>query len=329
LKINNETKVGALAAVAITILVLGYNFLSGRDSLWSNGKTYYVKFYDLKGLTKANPVIYKGYRIGQVSKLKWDKNEQSFVAELDIQKDIIISEGSIATIADNDLFGTKAILITLGESKTEAKDNTFLKGEIKVGMAESIGNSLGPISEHLDSLISNLNATLSGSALKGTLANLEATTSNLKGTSLKIDQILLDNQVKLNAIFANVESITGNLKNNNAIITNVIKNADSFSNQLKALEINKTINAANMALNEFNTLLQNVNNGNGSLSLLLKDPKLYNNLEKVSKDLDALIIDINKYPKRYFSIGSGKKADKARDADLKNGTYNITTPEPQ
>jgi phospholipid/cholesterol/gamma-HCH transport system substrate-binding protein len=67
--------------------------------------------------------------------------------------------------------------------------------------------------------------------------------------------------------------------------------------------------------------LKQINEGNGTLSLLLKDPKLYNNLEKVAKDLDKLILDINAYPKRYFSIGSGKKADKERDKDIKNETY--------
>jgi hypothetical protein len=33
-KVSNETKVGALAAIAITFLVLGYNFLAGQGSLF-------------------------------------------------------------------------------------------------------------------------------------------------------------------------------------------------------------------------------------------------------------------------------------------------------
>jgi phospholipid/cholesterol/gamma-HCH transport system substrate-binding protein len=31
MKITNETKVGVLAAVAITILIIGYSFLKGND----------------------------------------------------------------------------------------------------------------------------------------------------------------------------------------------------------------------------------------------------------------------------------------------------------
>ncbi len=320
-KVSNETKVGVLAALAITILVLGYNFLSGRDSLWSSGKTFYVKFEDLKGLEKSNPIIYRGYRVGQVSDLTLDESGDFFLIELDIQKDIKVTEGTIAAISDKDFFGAKAIVLRLSENTKEAADKSYLEGVADPGLVESLGKTLGPISSHVDSLITNLNKTLSGSALQGTLANLEATTSNLKGLSSKIDQLVIDNQAQLNAIFANVESITGNLKNNNAVINKIIGNIDSVSNNLKSLELQNTVAEANKAIENFNTMLNTINNGNGTLSLLLKDPKLYQNLEKISKDLDGLIIDINKYPKRYFSIGSGKKAEKEREKDIQNGTY--------
>ena len=91
-KVSNETKVGALAAVAITILVLGYNYISGRDSVWSSGKTYYAYFNDLNGLGKSNPIVYKGYKIGQVSDIEFQKDEGNFMVELDIQKDVVTEE---------------------------------------------------------------------------------------------------------------------------------------------------------------------------------------------------------------------------------------------
>lgn len=324
-KVSNETKVGALAALSITILVLGYNFLSGRDSLWSSGKTYHVKFNDLKGLEKSNPIMYKGYRIGQVGKIVMDKSGQFFDVALDIQKEIKITEGSVASIADKDFFGSKAIAFTIKQGTKEAQDGAYLKGDAESSLVESLGTTLGPIATRIDSLVASLNGTINSGALQGTIANLEITTKNLKGVSGKIDQMLLDNQEKLNAIFTNVESITSNLKNNNAIINKILSNVDSITYKVKNLELQKTVKEANAAIANFNAILNNIQNGEGTLSLLIKDPKLYNDLDKVSKDLDALIIDINKYPKRYFSIGSGKKADKAREEDMKNGEYNPTT----
>ena len=155
----------------------------------------------------------------------------------------------------------------------------------------------------------------------GTIRNLELTSRNLISVSSKLDQVVAENQVQLNTIFKNVASITDNLSKNNAVISSVLRNTDSITSNIRKLKLQETLNEANKAIASFNSTLKQINEGNGTLSLLLKDPKLYNNLEKVAKDLDKLILDINAYPKRYFSIGSGKKADKERDKDIKNETY--------
>ena len=59
MKVSNETKVGALAAVAIVFLVLGYNFLRGR-TLFKTGNFLYAKFTDTKGLMVSNGVFVNG-----------------------------------------------------------------------------------------------------------------------------------------------------------------------------------------------------------------------------------------------------------------------------
>jgi phospholipid/cholesterol/gamma-HCH transport system substrate-binding protein len=47
---------------------------------------------------------------------------------------------------------------------------------------------------------------------------------------------------------------------------------------------------------------EEINNPDGTLGLLLRDPQLYNQLNQVSADIDSLIVDIKKNPKRYISI---------------------------
>ena len=55
MKISNETKVGILAVIAITLLILGFNFLKGRDLFHKTVKIYAV-FSDLGSLEKSNQV---------------------------------------------------------------------------------------------------------------------------------------------------------------------------------------------------------------------------------------------------------------------------------
>ena len=53
-----------------------------------------------------------------------------------------------------------------------------------------------------------------------------------------------------------------------------------------------------------------INDGEGSIGLLLKDDKIYANFEKSTRELASLLEDIKKNPKRYvnFSIIGGGKA---------------------
>ncbi len=68
MKINNETKVGVLAAVAITILILGYSFLKGND-VFSDENEFYAVYERVDGLVVSNPVLVNGFQIGRVSQL--------------------------------------------------------------------------------------------------------------------------------------------------------------------------------------------------------------------------------------------------------------------
>ena len=47
MKISNETKVGALSAIAITLLILGFNFLKGK-SVFKSGSFLYLNMQILK-----------------------------------------------------------------------------------------------------------------------------------------------------------------------------------------------------------------------------------------------------------------------------------------
>ncbi len=66
MKVSNETKVGALAAVSITLLILGFNFLKGKNLLSKANTEIYAVFQKVDGLNIANPVTINGLQIGKV-----------------------------------------------------------------------------------------------------------------------------------------------------------------------------------------------------------------------------------------------------------------------
>jgi phospholipid/cholesterol/gamma-HCH transport system substrate-binding protein len=59
---------------------------------------------------------------------------------------------------------------------------------------------------------------------------------------------------------------------------------------------------------DLQAILNKVNSGNGTLSQLINDEKMYNNLNNAAENLDKLMIDLKVNPKRYvnFSVFGGK-----------------------
>jgi len=65
MKISNETKVGVLAIIAITLFILGFNFLKGKD-IFDRQKKLFAVFTNLGTLQKSNEVRINGYPVGTV-----------------------------------------------------------------------------------------------------------------------------------------------------------------------------------------------------------------------------------------------------------------------
>jgi phospholipid/cholesterol/gamma-HCH transport system substrate-binding protein len=98
-----------------------------------------------------------------------------------------------------------------------------------------------------------------------------------------------------------ISSIIKNLEANNDEITNILKNFSELSDDIAKSNIKTTL----ASLNEIS---KKISDSEGSLGMFINDKDLYLNLEKSSKELEALIKDIKLNPKRYvgFSVLGGK-----------------------
>src|SRR5262245_5745045 len=110
MKISNETKVGALTAIAITVLILGFNYLKGKSA---GGNDIFAVFPNVDKLVVSNPVFINGLQVGKVSGLKEkDKNLSGIVVTITLTKDINIPRNSVATL-NSELLGTTSVNVFL------------------------------------------------------------------------------------------------------------------------------------------------------------------------------------------------------------------------
>jgi phospholipid/cholesterol/gamma-HCH transport system substrate-binding protein len=77
-----------------------------------------------------------------------------------------------------------------------------------------------------------------------------------------------------------------------------------------AIDLKKTLDTLNVAVNNFKAGSEKINSKDGSLGLLLNDKTLYNNLESTSNKINILLDDIRVHPKRYVNFSVFGKKDK-------------------
>lgn len=312
LKVSNETKVGALAAIAITMLVLGYNFLKGKD-LFTRTNNYYAIYDRSGGIVSSNPVTINDYKVGQVTKVSL-LPEDSMKVRVDIEVigNVKVGRGSIARIYSSDLFGSKAVELVLSEETAEQEEGSRLKSELEPSLVNTISTIASPLKVKVESILTSLDSVFGGESdqkLKMTIDNIEYITANFRSTSENLDKMVAKQSQKLDEIFSNVYSITENLKKNNENISVAIANFRKISDTLAASNIAGVVRQAEDALKQVADITEKINKGEGSLGMLVNNDELYNNLKKSSESLDALLKDLKEHPKRYvhFSIFGRKE----------------------
>ena len=315
MKIANETKVGILAAFSIALLIIGYNFLKG-NAIFSNETVLYAKYSRVDGLGVSKPVLINGFQIGRVDKLQLQP-DGSIVATLNIDGQYEIPSNSIARLESTDLLGSKAIIMVLGNANVFAKDGDTLNANVEKNIMEAVQpvqKKAELIIDKMDSILTSVNTILNPdfqNNVNKSFNSIAATLGSLESTSKKIDGLVGTEGSRISAILANVESISNNLKNNNVKINSILNNLETVSDQVAAANFKQTIDNANKAVSDLQGVVSKVNNGNGTLGLLVNDRQMYDNLNNASKNLDSLVIDLKENPKRYvhFSVFGGGKKD--------------------
>jgi len=316
-KIKNETKVGVLAAFAIALLIIGYNFLKG-NSIFSSETELYAMYTQVDGLGVSKPVLINGFQIGRVDKLELQEDGR-IKATLKIKDEYLIPINTIARLESTDLLGGKAVVMVLGNSKEYAKDGYVLNANVEKSLMESVQpvqKKAEMIITKMDSILTSVNSILNPNFQKNvdkSFTSIASTLASLEGTSKKVDALVGSESSKLSAILSNVETITVNFKNNGAKIDAILTNLNTVTDKAAALNFKATIDNANKAVADLQGMVSDLKGGKGSLGKLLNDDEMYKNLTNAAKNLDNLMIDLKANPKRYvhFSVfGGGNKTDK-------------------
>lgn len=323
MKIRNEIKVGVVIVIALGLLYFGVNYLKGAD-IFSKSRYFYAKYDRVDGLSKDNPILINGFKIGRVTNISLlaSSENQVMVRFEIIEEDLQIPKGSIAMISATDILGSKAIKLEYGdEPEFHQVGDTLLAGMEKE-IQSVIEDKLAPLQAQIDKLIKESRDVMTKFSItvdksNSAITEAETTIKNISSTAVSIDTFINGQKSKIEAMENNIIAITSNLKNNSQNITEILQNVATISDSLTRANYQMAIQNATSALMQIDSLMTKINNGEGSLGMLVTDEQLYRNLEQAALEIDKLTEDLRVNPERYVHVSVFGKREKAADKPKK------------
>lgn len=322
MKLSKELKTGIITLLAIGLLVAGINFLKGNS--FFGGDEVYVAYFPNSGqLAPATSVYVNGVAVGKVLTVEYVPEGDSMSkvrVEFNIQEDNVrIPKGSKVEIGNFDLLN-KGILLTFNTdlSKGFYKPGDRIQGVVASDMISQVKSYADPTVQKLQQLINTVDKTVTSisafwdktatSKLESSMNEVELAIKRFGNVAVEVEDLVASEKAKLGRIISNVESISANLKSSNDKISAIVGNAKKITDDLVTVNYKSVVEDAQKTVQKLNAMLEDANNGNGTLGKLLHDEKLYNELVNTNKELQELVDDITLHPERYihFSVFGAK-----------------------
>ena len=281
--------------IAALVLFFGIEFLKGIN-LFRPANYYYAYYSNVDGLAVASPGQVNGYKVGQVREIIYDYADPGKIkVMLAMDKKLSIPADSYAEMGQTMLSGAY-INLKIGKSAKKLAVGEEIPSGTSNGMMESISNEIMPaisqIMPKIDSLLSNLNTLVADPALLQSIQRLDGITANVLGVTEGLSNTM-SRDVPL--VVRDARSITHQ-------IDSVSANLLALSKTLKQLPIATTMANVNDIPANLSNFATKLNSSTSTLGRLTNDDELYHRLNQVSADIDSLIVDIKRNPKRYISI---------------------------
>lgn len=294
--LNNETKIGIIVVIAIAVLYFGINFLKGIN-IFTPNTTLYVQYDRVDGIVKTSHVLINGYQVGHVSDIVFDYTKEAPITlELTVDRKLVVPKGTIAEVYETGMLGDKAIQLRLGKSSEICQKGDTIEGTITGGMlAQAMESLIPPIKEMIptiDSTIQALKKVIESEHVENILANADDAVKSLKDASRKLD-IMMDSDIK--PFMSNANSMVAKL--------------DKVAADVSDADLKKTFAELDATVANIKMATAKLNSTDNTLGLLLNDRNLYNDVDSILINGNALVVDLKQNPKRYvhFSVFGSKE----------------------
>jgi phospholipid/cholesterol/gamma-HCH transport system substrate-binding protein len=289
-----ELKVGLVVALAIAILVIGIIWVKGIR-FNQNRYRYSVIFPNVGALEVGDPVSVSGVQKGKVEEIKLFQGD--VLVTFNLSTDVVLKKDAKFTVMNIGLMGERFVAAETGHSDTLLDLSKPIRGYYDTGIPEVMG-MMGEMVSEVRRLVDHLEGVV---GTKWSQESLTEIIKNLRKISGDISGLLDRNQGKFDQTMQDLSYSSAELKkmideNKTKLQTTV----DKFGTaSVKLDNITITLDSVSLSLKKLSSKIER---GEGTLGQLVNDTTLYKQIKKTTQDVDDLILDIKKNPKKYLKF---------------------------
>lgn len=283
---------------------MGFSYLKSTP-IFDNSKTFYAVYPNVGGLQSGTSVSINGFSVGKVNDIKFLDEQGNLLVTFTVGNDFKFSKNSLVELYDTGIIGGKGLQIRpVFDATGVAQTGDTLQTETRPGITDLAQQKLTPLVRKFESAISgadsvlvNVNSVLDSKTkkeLKEVIGGLNVLISSLNQSATSLNSVLEGNKEKLDNSFKNFDVLTSNFA--------------KLSDSLNSAGLGRTLASLESTMASLDKVTQKIENGDGSLGLLMNDKELYSNLNSSSRELELLLQDFRLNPKRYVNVSVfGKK----------------------
>lgn len=301
MRYNNELKVGAALVISAVVLFFGVRFF--LDIPLIRG-TYdlFTTVEDAGGLIPGNPVKLRGIQVGTIEAVALDPATNNIDVRFRIDQDVRLPEGTTTEVVGFDALAVVQLELLLGPpANPPIAPGGFVPNAGGDDLLATLTDQAPKLVDQVDRLLGRLDTTVTAAGIQlgrpGSPFN--QTLRSVDDAATSLDRLLEGERARLATTLESIRTLAASLEDFAGT------QGDSVAVAVESLnatltQLNRNLVALEASTTRLDAILAKIDEGEGTLGLLVNDPDLYLQLEAATVQLNAVLADFQQNPGRYL-----------------------------
>ncbi|HKJ93233.1 MAG TPA: MlaD family protein [Longimicrobiales bacterium] len=326
MKRRSEVSVGVVIILGLVLIVGGTIWLRGHG-LGGGQRQVQARFREVGQLQTGNSVKLRGVPVGRVEEISLEQRGVGVIVKMSIDENVQLPDDPVVILSPESLFGdwqaeifprTRFPLYNYAESSDPAVLPGYSLPDVSrmTAVAERIAENIAVITDRVDIAFTEQTAL----NIRQAVENIQSVTGQLTGL-LKAqertvqgvaDQLEATSRTLSSAAetaqrtFAQVESAISQGE-----LASIVDNIDHVTAEMERLsgnlvdvsgQLGSAVASADTTFRSLQVVTNRIQNGQGTLGMLLQDTTLYGNLVLTNKLVQDLLLDFQRNPRKYINL---------------------------